>query len=116
MNHALQPDRQLPNRRWRADGERLEEVARELHPVARRVLFYPLTVWAIARLRQAAFRGIWEVMERAGCSRRAACVESIDCYSVSPRISRGCEASGMTPSRIAARRSGPMRSIRNRPR
>jgi alpha-methylacyl-CoA racemase len=31
--------------------------------------------------------------------------------SVSPRISRGCAAAGCTPSRITARRSGPMRSI-----
>ena len=33
-------------------------------------------------------------------------------YNASPRISRGCEAAGATPSRSTARRSGPIRSIR----
>ena len=33
-------------------------------------------------------------------------------YNASPRIRRGCEAAGATPSRITARRSGPIRSIR----
>ena len=33
-------------------------------------------------------------------------------YSASPRISRGCEAEGATPSRKTARRNGPIRSIR----
>ena len=33
-------------------------------------------------------------------------------HTISPRISRGCEAAGVTPSRISARRSGPMRSTR----
>ena len=33
MDHALELDRQLAQRRRRADRERLEEIARELHPV-----------------------------------------------------------------------------------
>ena len=33
-------------------------------------------------------------------------------YNASPRIRRGCAAAGATPSRISARRSGPMRSMR----
>ena len=33
-------------------------------------------------------------------------------YSASPRISRGCEADGATPSRKTARRKGPIRSMR----
>ena len=31
MDHALQPHRQLAQRRWRADGQRLKELAREFH-------------------------------------------------------------------------------------
>ena len=33
-------------------------------------------------------------------------------YSASPRIRRGCDIAGATPSRMAARRSGPTRSSR----
>lgn len=33
-------------------------------------------------------------------------------HTTSPRIRRGCEAAGATPSRIKARRSGPMRSTK----
>ena len=33
-------------------------------------------------------------------------------YSASPRMRRGCEAAGATPSRKTARRNGPIRSIR----
>jgi hypothetical protein len=31
MDHPLQPHREFPQRRWRSDGERFEEIARELH-------------------------------------------------------------------------------------
>jgi hypothetical protein len=33
-------------------------------------------------------------------------------YTISPRINFGCEAAGVMPSRIMARRNGPMRSTR----
>jgi hypothetical protein len=42
---------------------------------------------------------------------RGACAE-VRLHTISPRIRRGCEAAGATPSRIKARRSGPMRSTK----
>ena len=57
--------------------------------------------------------------DRSGVSRQAQ-VEAAagarrrqrPCQSASPRISRGCEAEGATPSRNTARRKGPIRSMR----
>ena len=45
---------------------------------------------------------------------RLGAVMSLRCktYTISPRISFGCDATGVMPSRIMARRKGPMRSTR----
>ena len=59
MDHALELDRQLAQRRRRADRERLEEIARQLHRsgAVRLRKASSTTVRASLRRRQAAFDG-----------------------------------------------------------
>ena len=70
MDHAFKLDRQLAQRRWRADRQRLEEVARELHlpnpssPTGCSRLRYEGT----PRSRQALLQTSEEVDERKGGS------------------------------------------------
>ena len=96
MDHALEPQRQFAQRRRRPDRERLEEIARQFHRTIPQL-----------RTGKARMNGgtppsrFW----------RQQCLGN-GVHTISPRISRGCEAAGATPSRISARRSGPMRSTR----
>ncbi len=97
VDHPLEPQRQVTHRRWRADRERLKKVTRQLHATT------PQPTITKGRMNG-----------RASPSRfsRQSCLGNGIHHTISPRIRRGCEATGITPSRITARRSGPIRSTR----
>ena len=80
MDHPLEPQRQVAQRRRRTNSQGLKKIARQFH-----------------------FRN---PIQPLGAEKRAAP------YTISPRISFGCDAAGITPSRISARRNGPMRSTK----
>src|SRR4029077_6670814 len=91
MDHALELERQFAQRRRRPDGEGFEEIARQFH----------------ARIPQLSINGRMKNNTPPSRFCRPRCPGN-GIYTISPRISRGCEAAGATPSRISARRSGPM--------
>jgi hypothetical protein len=61
-------------------------------------------------LAEDAFDAAGQYEGEAGESQQGDVIRHLWSYSGSPRISRGCEVRGSKPSRITARRSGPMRS------